>query len=102
MKVFGIIVKSAVALAAVAGAVYLAATYGEKVVAWAKKTLGCCKSCKDAEVVEGSAEEAAAEEAAAEEAAEEPAAEEAAEEPAAEEAPAAETEVVANETDFAE
>ena len=100
MKIFGIIVKIAVALAAVAGAVYLAATYGEKIVAWAKKTLACCKPCEEAEVVEGSAEptaEEAAEEAPAEEAAEEPAAEE-----AAEEAPAAETEVVANETDFAE
>lgn len=50
MKVFGIIMKIVVALAAVAGAVYLAATYGERVVAWAKKTLGrgectCCCDC---------------------------------------------------------
>ena len=46
MKVFGIIAKIAVALAAVAGAVYLAATYGERVVAWAKKTLGGCSCCE--------------------------------------------------------
>ena len=45
MKVFGIIIKIVVALAAVAGAVYLAATYGDKIVAWAKKVLGSCKCC---------------------------------------------------------
>ena len=44
MKVFGIIVKIALALAAVAGIVYLAATYGDRVVAWAKGLLKgkCC------------------------------------------------------------
>ena len=41
MKVFGIIMKIVIALAAVAGAVYIAATYGDKIVAWAKKLLGC-------------------------------------------------------------
>lgn len=96
MKIFGIIVKIAVALAAVAGAVYLAATYGEKVVAWAKKTLGCCKVAEEEEVAEIPTEEACEEEAAEESAEEAPAAEE-----AAEEAPA-EDEVVASETDFAE
>jgi hypothetical protein len=46
MKVFGIIVKIAVALAAVAGIVYLAATYGDRVVAWAKGLLkGKCCCC---------------------------------------------------------
>ena len=45
MKVFSIITKIVVALAAVAGAVYLAATYGERVVAWAKKTLSGCSCC---------------------------------------------------------
>ena len=44
MKVFGVIMKIVIALAAVAGAVYLAATYGDKLVAWAKKLLGC-KCC---------------------------------------------------------
>ena len=46
MKIF---VKIAVALAAVAGAVYVVATYGDKIVAWAKKTLGACKCCCDDE-----------------------------------------------------
>ena len=49
MKVFGTIMKIVVALAAVAGAVYLAATYGDKIVAWAKKILGSCKCCCDGE-----------------------------------------------------
>ena len=48
MKVFNIVMKIVVALAAVAGAVYLAATYGDRIVAWAKKTLGGCK-CSDCE-----------------------------------------------------
>lgn len=39
MKTFGIIIKIVVALAAIAGAIYLAATYGERVVAWARKML---------------------------------------------------------------
>ena len=44
MQVFGIIVKIVLALAAVAGIVYLAATYGDRVVAWAKGLLKgkCC------------------------------------------------------------
>ena len=44
MKVFGIIVKIVLAMAAVAGIVYLAATYGDRVVAWAKGLLKgkCC------------------------------------------------------------
>ena len=44
MKVFGIVVKIVLALAAVAGIVYLAATYGDRVVAWAKGLLKgkCC------------------------------------------------------------
>ncbi len=44
MKVFGTIVKIVVALAAIAGAVYLAATYGERVVAWARKALRAFKA----------------------------------------------------------
>ena len=56
MKVFGTIMKIVVALAAVAGAVYLAATYGDRIVAWAKRTIGskfgcCCDGeceCEDA------------------------------------------------------
>lgn len=95
MKAANIIIKIVVALAAVAGAVYLAATYGEKIVAWAKKMLGscpCCKKADEADVVE--AAEEAVEEAPAEEAAEEAPVEEAAE--------PAEGEVVAAEADFAE
>lgn len=46
MKAFTVIVKVLAALAAVAGVVYLAATYGDKVVAWAKKLLGNCSCCK--------------------------------------------------------
>ena len=47
MKVFSIIIKILVALAAVAGAVYIAATYGDKIVAWAKKMLNCSCCCDD-------------------------------------------------------
>ncbi len=49
MKTVGIIAKIVVALAAIAGAVYLAATYGDKLVAWAKKLLGSCKCCCNGE-----------------------------------------------------
>lgn len=45
MKVFSTIMKIVVALAAIAGAVYVAATYGDKIVAWAKKLLGKCECC---------------------------------------------------------
>ena len=47
MKVFGTIMKILVALAAIAGAVYAVATYGDKIVAWAKNLLGkcCCDEC---------------------------------------------------------
>ena len=45
MKVFNVIIKIALALAAVAGLVYVVATYGDKIVAWAKKMLGACKCC---------------------------------------------------------
>lgn len=48
MKTAKLIAKIAVALAAVAGAVYIVATYGEQIVAWCKKVLAslpCC-NCK--------------------------------------------------------
>ena len=47
MKAVNTIVKIATALAAIAGVVYLLATYGDKIVAWAKKLLdcGCCCCC---------------------------------------------------------
>lgn len=72
MKTFKIIVKILVALAAVAGVVYVVATYGNQIVAWCKKVLASLSCCKDkeacaAEVVEAeAAEEEAAEEAAVE------------------------------------
>ena len=93
MKVFATVMKVVAALAAVVGAVYVAATYGDKIVAWAKKMLGCkCGCCCDEAVVE--AEETPVEEPVAEEAVEAPAEE-------VEEAPAVEeNEVVANEADF--
>lgn len=70
MKAVRIIVKVALALAAVAGVVYLAATYGDRIVAWAKGLLKgkcCCGSdcacgdecvCDDAECTCECAEEA--------------------------------------------
>ena len=43
------IFKILAALAAVVGVVYVAATYGDKIVAWAKKMLGMCPCCCDAD-----------------------------------------------------
>ena len=40
MKTVNVIIKVVAALAAVAGVVYVVATYGDKIVAWAKKLLG--------------------------------------------------------------
>ena len=45
MKIFTNILKVLSALAAVAGAVYVIATYGDKIVAWAKKLLNCTCTC---------------------------------------------------------
>ena len=92
MKAFSVIIKILVALAAIAGAVYVAATYGDRIVAWAKKLLSRFDACKDCEcncdgectcececeACECECEEEAVEEAAAEEVTEEtPVAEEA-------------------------
>lgn len=92
--------KILTALAAVVGVVYVVATYGDKIVEWAKNLLASCPFCnKECELVEEEdfvAEEPVAEEAPAEEA-------------PAEEAPAEEPEVeivvennepVAEEADF--
>lgn len=52
MKTFGTIMKILAALAAIAGAIYVAATYGDKIVAWAKKLVSqfnCCCCCCDCE-----------------------------------------------------
>lgn len=94
------IIKILTALAAIAGVVYIVATYGEQIVAWCKKTLECLPKCPKCEEAEDDAEievEITVEEPAEEVAVEEPAAEEAPEAPAAEEA-----EPVADEADFAE
>lgn len=83
MKTASIIIKIVAALAAVAGVVFVIAAYGDKIVAWAKKLLGCCpcdgececceEECfEDESVVEEVAEEAAEEAVEAEEAIEEP------------------------------
>ena len=97
MRVFSTIMKIVAALAAVVGAVYVAATYGDQIVAWAKKTLSslskcpCCKSEKTA-VEEVPVEEVPAEDVPAEEAP--------AEEAPVEEAPAEESVPVADDNDF--
>lgn len=113
MKTLNTIVKIATALAAVAGAVYVVATYGDQIVAWAKRLMesfpkcpncncDCTCAAEDAEFDEAPVEEVPVEEAPAEEVpAEEP--QEAPVEEAPAEAPApAVNEPVAEETDFAE
>lgn len=48
MKVFSTIAKIVVVLAAIAGAVYVVATYGDQIVAWAKSLISkfsCCCDC---------------------------------------------------------
>ena len=98
------IVKILTALATIAGAVYIIATYGEQIVAWAKKLLAAmpkCPNCEEeAEVeVEIEVEAPAAEE---EAVAEEPAAEEVPVEEPAPEVVIPAGEPVAEEADFAE
>lgn len=101
------VLKILTALAAIAGTVYVIATYGDKIVAWAKKILASCPCCNDTceckcegeGECECGGECKCAEEAVAEEAV--------AEEPVAEETPVEEivieeNEPVANEEDFAE
>lgn len=75
-----IAMKILAALAAVVGVVYVVATYGDKIVQWAKNLLASCPCCnKEAEIVE--------EDFVTEEAPEAPVAEEA---PAEEESPVTE------------
>ena len=98
------VLKVLAALAAVAGAVYVIATYGDRIVAWAKKLLSACPcTCEcDGECTCECDGECTCECEATEEAIEEPAAEEVAEERAVEEAIAEESTVEATEADFAE
>ncbi len=103
-----VVLKILTALAAIAGIVYVIATYGDKIVAWAKKILASCPccgntcECGDECKCEGEGEcECGGECKCAE------AAEEVAEEPAAEEAPVEEVVIEENEPvaaaeDFAE
>ena len=103
-----IVLKILTALAAIAGIVYVIATYGDKIVAWAKKILASCPCCNDTCECECECEgegecKCGGECKCAEEAAEE----EVAEEPVASEAPdeeivIEENEPVASEEDFAE
>ena len=86
MKTTKLIANILVTLAAIAGAVYVIATYGEQIAAWCKKILASLPCCNDVEVeVEAEAEEAV-EEVAAEEAPAEEVVEEKVEEAVAEEA----------------
>ena len=103
-----IVLKILTALAAIAGIVYVIATNGDKIVAWAKKILASCPCCNDTCECECECEgegecKCGGECKCAEEAAEE----EVAEEPVAAEAPVEEivieeNEPVASEEDFAE
>lgn len=108
MKNAALIAKILTALAALVGVAYIIATYGEQIVAWAKKLLAACpckcdaEDCADCECeLDCPAEEVVAEEEAVVEeeapAEEAPVVEEAA---AEEEAPAEETAPVAEEADF--
>lgn len=97
MKTFNSVMKVLAVLAAVAGTIYVIAAFGDKIVAWAKRVIGCCPWD------EGMEEETAEEAPAAEEEKTEAPAQEA---PAAEEAPAEEEKAAednaptANEEDF--
>lgn len=92
---FNTIVKIVTALAAAVGAIYIIATYGDKMVEWAKSIMGCC--CKPAMNTPTAPAEDFVNEDAAQEA---PAAsEEAAEETATEETAAAEEAAVEENTE---
>ena len=103
-----IVLKILTALAAIAGIVYVIATYGDKIVAWAKKILASCPCCNDTCECECECEGEGECKCGGEcKCAEESAEEAVAEEPAPEEAPVEEivieeNEPVASEEDFAE
>ncbi len=108
MKALTKIVKILTVLAAVAGAVYVIATYGEQIVAWAKKVLASFPKCPSCCESAPQAQEVPVAQAVSEEAVEEaPAAVEVPAEEAAVETPVpeilvSENEPVADEADFAE
>lgn len=95
MKKFNTFMKVISALAAAVGTIYIVATYGDKIVAWAKQLLGC-RSATATFHFTTSTEPEAAPETPAEEAAP---AQEAEKEPVAEQAESEST-PVANEEDF--
>lgn len=104
MKTFNAIVKIVTALAAVTGAIYILATYGDKIVAWAKNLLNAKVEVSVDAVVEEApvaetAEDAPAAEQEPEEVKEETAEPEAEEVPAEDTAPA-EAAPVADDADF--
>ena len=84
---FNTIVKIITALAAAVGTIYIVATYGDKIVEWAKGIMGCC-SKPEANTPVAPAEDFVAEEAPSQEAPAEV-------QEAGEEAPAAQEEVAA-------
>ena len=100
MKALNTIVKILAALAAVAGAIYVIATYGDKIVAWAKKRWASLPQATEAEFVPGPMVEEAVQETVEEAPVEEVPVQEV---PAQEPAPQIpENEPVADEADFAE
>ncbi|MDO5401139.1 MAG: hypothetical protein Q4F17_09185 [Eubacteriales bacterium] len=108
MKTLNTIVKIITALAAVAGVVYVVATYGDRIVAWAKRlmeSLPKCPACDctcaadDGEFAEAPVEDAPAQEP---QETEEAPAEEAPAQEAPVQDPAPANEPVAEENDFAE
>ena len=120
MKVINALLNVLAALVAVAGVVYLVATYGENIVAWAKKLVGKCSCkcggkcegkqdaapeegaccCQNAEAPAEPAEPEETEELEAPPEAEEPQEPAEPEEPAQPAEPAEEEEVVAEDADF--
>lgn len=64
MKVLNAILKILAVLAMIAGVIYVIATYGDKIAAWARNLLNrlsCCRCCDEELVSEVSAEEEAVE-----------------------------------------
>ena len=98
------VLKILTALAAIAGTIYVIATYGDKIVAWAKNILASCPCCNNTCECEGEGEcKCGGECKCAAEAAEEEVAEESvAEEAPVEEIVIEENEPVADAEDFAE
>lgn len=55
MKTWKVVISIVVALAAIAGVVYIIATYGDRIAAWARKLLNrgtiFCKKNSDADII---------------------------------------------------